>query len=133
MSIRTIRGANLYNRVTPPGFPVVLGRLRPDPKGAQYAVVNTSNAIAPVGKLHIPPSGLTLRVNEVGADGKNRAGEIASLEAGDKLQIKTLAGVDVSEATLNLPPIENGDVFAIQVLALPVAPDGDYIVTGVKV
>ena len=50
MNIRTIRGANLYNRVTPPGFPVVLGRLRPDPKGAQYAVVNTSNPIAPVGQ-----------------------------------------------------------------------------------
>ena len=26
MTIRTIRGANIYNRVTPPGFPIVLGR-----------------------------------------------------------------------------------------------------------
>lgn len=112
---------------------MVLGRLRPDPKGAPYAVVNTSNAIAPVGKMHIPPSGLTLRVNEIGADGKNRAGEIASLEAGDLLQIKTLAGADVSEATVNLPPVSNTGVFAVQVLALPAAPDGDYIVTGVKV
>jgi hypothetical protein len=35
---RTIRGANVYNRVTPPGFPVVLGQR----KVAGSAPVNTA-------------------------------------------------------------------------------------------
>ena len=76
---------------------------------------------------------MTLRVNGVGADGKNRYGEIASLETGDLLQIKTLAGVDVSQQRSIFHRSITAIVFSVQVLALPVAPDGDYIVTGVKV
>lgn len=90
---------------------------------ARYDVINTSSTMPLVGDLHIPPSGLTLRINSLDKDGLNHYGGISTLKAGDVINI------GVKQATLTNSPIFNTGVFALQVAALPALVDGEYLVS----
>lgn len=107
---RFLKGAH-FARITTPGTTV----------GANYSVVNTSSTIPTAGKIHIPPSGLTLRVHSVDADGHDHNQHIGSMQAGDKIIINGIP------STLVTAPIWNTGVYAMQVQALPVVADGTYL------
>lgn len=97
------------------------------PSGALYNVVNTSSTLPVAGNLHIPPSGLTLRIHAIDANTIDHTVGIQTLVAGDIITIGT------STCKLTGAPILNTGVFALQVDVLPVATDGAYIVKATKV
>ena len=96
------------------------------PQGAPYNVVNTLLGPPLPGQFFIPPSGLTLSIHEIDTDGNNHQATIAAMDAGDHILL------DDDDVVLTGAPIYNTGVFSLQVNALPVAVDGQYIVRAIR-
>lgn len=114
------------DRVVMKGAFIPLRHERGRLNGAPYTVVNTSSAVTTEGKLHIPPSGLTLRINAFDNNGADNSAYISSLRAGDKINIGS------TPVTLVNSPIHNSGTYSLFVEALPSVVNGDYLITVTK-